>query len=93
MPTPAPTKIIFSAAPGKPLQDKDVAEILGRIGRHDELYAALHHLLRRRLYSAAIDAAGMDMSERAAGHAGGRISEISDLMGELASYLDAQVKK
>lgn len=85
--------LVFAPTPGPALPQDQIASIIGRISRSDEQWNALYQILQRRLYSAAIDAAQPLMTEREAGHAGGRIHEISSFMGELASYLDASVKK
>ena len=88
----AKPKVIFITNPGRNLSASDIAEVLGRLSRSDEQWNALVQILQRRLYSATIDASSASITEREAGHAGGRISEISDLMGELASYLDSATK-
>lgn len=93
MPAKSPPVIVFAPTPGRALSPDEIAAIIGRISRSDEQWNALYQILQRRLYSASIDAAQPSMTEREAGHAGGRIHEISAFMGELASYLDAGVKK
>jgi hypothetical protein len=90
---PAQPRIIFAPTPGKPLTEQDIAAIIGRLSRSDEQWNALYQLLQRRLYGAVIDGATARLTEREAGHAAGRVSELTDLMAQLASYLDAEIKR
>jgi hypothetical protein len=87
-----PAKIIFAPTPGRQLKPEEVAAIIGRLSRSDEQWNALYHVMQRRLMNAAVDSSDPRLSDREAGHAGGRVSEILDLMGELSGYLDAATK-
>lgn len=79
-------RIGYYPAPEKTFTKDDLKEIFGLTGKHDDISLALRQILQTRLAIATTDSANPALSERAAGHAGGRIQEITDLMSELLSY-------
>lgn len=66
-----------------------VGEVLGRLAPTDPVVLALHALVQRRVIAAQIAAADPALTERAAGHAGGRLEELMLLWQEVMAQIQA----
>ncbi|MEO6567219.1 MAG: hypothetical protein ABIO94_00540 [Opitutaceae bacterium] len=83
-------QIVYYPSPPKVYSPEEMREIFSRFHVNDPVIAVLKQIFQVRFANAAIDAAGEALSERQAGHAGGRIAEITDFRRELLSYLQQQ---
>jgi hypothetical protein len=83
-----PVKIVYYPDPGKVYTREDLMEVFSRYGSSDPLVAALRQICQARFAQAAVDSADASLTERQAGHAAGRIQEITDLRDELLGYLN-----
>jgi len=83
----ASPKIIYYPSPGKVYSPEELRELFSKLSVNDPLIVALRQLFQARFAMAAIDAAEPTLTERQAGHAGGRIQEITDFRDEFLSYL------
>lgn len=80
---PAPrTIVVHYPAPEKPLTPDQVARVLAQLGKRDDLWLALMHLLQIRLASAISGAIGGDPQ------AAGRLAEITELQEQIKDYRD-----
>jgi hypothetical protein len=79
--------IVYYPAPPKVYSPEEMREIFSRFHVNDPVIAVLKQIFQVRFANAAIDAAAEGLSERQAGHAGGRIAEITDFRRELLAYL------
>lgn len=86
---PAPV-VLFYPFPGKIYTRGEIAEIFGRLGPLDPVVVALRLICQLRFEAAARDAAAQKLTEREAGHAGGRIEEITSFRDEIMGYLRAE---
>jgi hypothetical protein len=85
MPTPEPT-IVYYPAP-EPLTNEEMVSTIGlALDANPRLQQAMRQFLQERLARAAVENAQPDLTERAAGHASGRLAEILSLQRELANY-------
>lgn len=84
-----PTKIVYLAAPEKILSEGQLRETFAQYSSGDAIIVAFRQILQQRFAQAAIDAADAKLSEREAGHAGGRIQELTELTTEFTGYLQA----
>lgn len=82
-----PARIVYLAAPERQLTETQLREVFGRFAARDDIILALRQILQQRFAQAAIDAADATLTERAAGHAGGRIQELSEITTEISGYL------
>jgi hypothetical protein len=82
-----PTKVVYYPAPEKVYTREDLADIFTRFSVHDPIMLALRQVFQARFASAALDAANAKLTEREAGHAGGRIQEIADFREEILGYM------
>lgn len=82
-------KIVYYPSTGKVYTPAELSDVFRKFSVHDEAIAALRQIFQVRFARAAIDAANLNLSERAAGHAGGRIQEISEFREEILGYLAA----
>lgn len=87
------TRVVYYPSPGKVFTREELIEIFSRFSVNDSVILALRQIFQARFASAALDAATPNLTERAAGHAGGRISEITDFRNELLEYLQSDVKE
>lgn len=82
--------IVYYPAPETPFTREQLAEVIGTaFDANPRLLAAFRQMHGEHLARATVAAAEVDLSERAAGHAGGRIAEITSLQHELANHLAA----
>lgn len=79
-------RIVYFPAAEKVYSPEELKEIFSRYAVGDTLEVALRQIFQQRFASAAIDAATVNLTERAAGHAAGRIQEVLDFRDELYSY-------
>src|SRR4051812_3653996 len=80
-------QIVYYPAPPKVYSPEEMREIFSRFHVNDPVIAVLRQIFQVRFANAATDAAAEALTERQAGHAGGRIAEITDFRRELLSYL------
>lgn len=85
------TKVIFYPVPEKRLTPAEIAQEMGKLGSRDALWLALMQVLQERLASAVVESAEVVMTERASGHAAGRIAEITSFQEELLRLRTAAV--
>jgi hypothetical protein len=84
------TQIIYYPAPETVLSREEIALAVGAaLDGNPKLLQAFRQLLAQHLAAATSEAAQSRMSEREAGHAGGRLAEILGLQHELANYVKA----
>lgn len=88
----SPVKIIYYPAPAKFYSEDDLREIFSRYSETDPLAMALKQIFQVRFADAAVEAAALNLTERQAGHAGGRIAEISAFREEILGYMNAGEK-
>jgi hypothetical protein len=81
------TRVVYYPAPEKIYTNEELGEIFARFSVHDPILVALRQVFQARFASAALDAANPRLTEREAGHAGGRIQEIADFREEILGYL------
>jgi hypothetical protein len=82
--------IVYYPAPETPLTREQIAEVIGTaLDANPRLLQAFRQLHGEALARATVACADLDLSERAAGHAGGRIAEITSLQHSLAHHLAA----
>lgn len=86
-----PVRVVYFPASGKVYSPEELKEIFSRYAVGDALEVALRQIFQQRFASAAIDAAQVAISERAAAHAAGRIQEVLDFREELYSYFGVSV--
>lgn len=86
------TRVVYYPSPGKVFSSAELMEIFSRFSPGDEVILALRQIFQARFASAALDAAAPNMTERAAGHAGGRIQEITDFRNELLQYIGGELR-
>lgn len=86
-----PTRVVYYPSPGKVFSPAELRDIFSRFSVNDPIILALRQIFQARFASAALDAATPNLTERAAGHAGGRIAEITDFRNELLQYLESDV--
>jgi hypothetical protein len=80
--------IIYYPAPEAPLTRPEVMQTLGAaLDGNPKLNQALRQLIAERLAYATSECAVADLSERAAGHAGGRLAALTSLQHEFALAL------
>lgn len=73
---------------------EEMREVFSAYSLTDPVIVVLRQIFQTRFGLAAIDCASTDLSERQAGHAGGRIAELSDFREEILGYLsDARPSK
>lgn len=82
-----PIKIVYYPAPPKAYSKEELREIFCKFHVNDPIIAAIKQIFQVRFANASLDAAQLRLTEREAGHAGGRIHEITDFREELLSYL------
>lgn len=85
-----PTQIVYYPAPVKVYSTEEMRDIFSRFNVNDPVISALRQIFQTRFAQASLDAAALRMTEREAGHAGGRIQEITDFRAELLGYLEAR---
>ena len=79
---------IYYPAPEAPLAPPELAQVLGAaLDGNPKLAAAVRQMLQQRLARATVESSLPKLSEREAGHAGGRLAEITGLQHELAGYV------
>jgi len=88
-----PIRIVYFPAPGKIFTPEEMTEIFSAFSPKDPVILALRQIFQARFASAAMDAAAPNLSERSAGHAGGRIQEITDFRNELLGYLGGETEE
>lgn len=82
--------IIYYPAPESPLSRPELTQIIGAaLEASPKLNQALRQLIAERLAYATSECAVPDLSERAAGHAGGRLAALTGLQHEFAQALTA----
>jgi hypothetical protein len=81
-----PAKVVYLPNPGRVYSPAELKEIFSKYSVGDVLEVALRQIFSQRFASAAIDAAQVNITERAAAHAAGRIQEVLDMRDELYSY-------
>ena len=82
--------IIYYPAPETPLTRPEMMETIGTaLDGSPKLMQAIRQLIAERLAYATSECAVSDLSERAAGHAGGRLSALTSLQHEFAQALSA----
>ncbi len=82
--------VVFYPGPEVPMSREDLAHTVGRaLESSQPLAAALRQILAQRLAHATVRAADERLTEREAGHAAGRIAELSSLQGEIEGSLRA----
>lgn len=82
----SPPKIVYYPAPSKVYSKEELRGIFSAFHPNDPIIAAIKQLFQVRFANAALDAAQPKLSEREAGHAGGRIQEVTDFRDEILSY-------
>jgi hypothetical protein len=80
-------QIVYYPAPPKVYSPEEMREVFSRFHTNDPVIAVLKQIFQVRFANAAIDAAALALTEREAGHVGGRIAEITDFRRELLAYL------
>lgn len=80
-------EVVFYPFPGKVYTRQEIADIFARFGPLDPVILALRLLCQLRYEAAANEAATPRLSEREAGHAGGRIAEINGFRDEILRYV------
>lgn len=80
------TKIVYYTA-DKVYRPEEIAEVFAQFGPKDPIMLVLRQILLERQARASVDASSPNLTERGAGHAGGRIQEIIDLHTEILNYL------
>jgi hypothetical protein len=83
----SPPKIVYYPAPPKVYSKEDMRGIFSAFHPNDPIIAAITQIFQVRFANAALDAAQTKLSEREAGHAGGRIQEITDFRDEILSFM------
>lgn len=88
-------QVIYYSAPEKRMTQAEIALEMGKLGARDKLWLALMQVLQERLASAVVESAEVVLTERASGHAAGRISEINSFQEELVRLrtLKQDIKK
>jgi hypothetical protein len=76
-------KILFVPAPRRVMTEEEIDRALAGLEEEHPVLLALQQMLAVRFAVAASSAADPALSERAAGHAGGRIEEVAALREEL----------
>lgn len=69
------------------MNQSEIKDTFSRFSASDPVPTALRAILNQRLVAATDDVCNPALSERAAGHAAGRISEITDLQGQINDLL------
>jgi hypothetical protein len=84
---PAPDPIIVYYPSPDPLTNEEMVSVIGlALDANPRLQQAVRQFLQEHLARATVESAQADLSERAAGHAAGRLAEILSLQRELANY-------
>jgi hypothetical protein len=87
-----PVRIVYLPNPGRVFSPEELKEIFSKYAIGDVLELALRQIFSQRFASAAIDAAQINIPDRAAAHAAGRIQEVLDMRDELYSYFGVAVE-
>lgn len=81
-----PVRIVHLSREEKVYSPEELRDIFSRFAMGDPVAVALRQIVQQRFVQAATDASEVNLSERAAGHAGGRVQEITDFHNELLGY-------
>lgn len=92
MSNPSPARVVYLPNPGRIYSPEELKEIFSKYSVGDVLEVALRQIFSQRFASAAIDAAQVNIPDRAAAHAAGRIQEVLDMRDELYSYFGVAVE-
>lgn len=80
-------EIVYYPAAEKPLTPPELAATIGAaLDGNPKLEQAFRQYLGQRLAFATVECADVNLAERQAGHAGGRVSEVLQFQQDLASY-------
>lgn len=83
-------KIIYYPTAETPLAPDEIAATIGAaLDGNPKLEQAFRQLLAQRLAFASVECAEVNLGERPAGHAGGRVAEVLHLQHELAQATKA----
>ena len=78
--------VVYYPTPETPLTRPEIEHIVGTaLDGNPKLVHAFRQMLGERLARASVQCADQDLSERAAGHAGGRVQELMSLQHEIAN--------
>jgi len=80
---------VYYPFPGKVYTSQQIAEIFARFDKNDPVILAIRLICQLRFERAARDAATPRITDREAGHAGGRIEEITSFRDEILGYVGA----
>ena len=84
------TTVVYYPAPGAPLARAELAKAIGTaLVGNTKLEQAVRQMMAERLARATVRAADEELTERDAGHAGGRLAELLSLQGEFAACVRA----
>lgn len=84
------TPVVYYPSAETPLARGELEHIVGTaLDSNPKLLQAFRQLLGERLARATVECAQPDLAERAAGHAGGRVAEVTSLQHELANAVKA----
>lgn len=76
-------KRIYYPSAETPMTNDEIALELAQLAKKDRLWQALMQTLQERLAMATVDSTEVELTERSAGHAAGRLFEITQIQERL----------
>jgi hypothetical protein len=86
-------KTVYFIESQPPLTRDEIAKLFGKMHERDPVPRALRQIVQERIAQATSDNTNPKMTEREAGHAAGRLTELLDLATELTELVRAQPKQ
>ena len=84
-----PIKIVYYPAPERAFTPEQVMDVMARHAGNDDIVMVMRFLLQQRLAVATATAAEAKLTEREAGHAGGRIEELTNFQWQITQLIEA----
>lgn len=84
-------KTVYFIVPEPPLIREEVQAAFSKLHPSDPLARALRQIVQERVAMAVSDCTSEKFTERAAGHAAGRLAELLELQGELKDLIGPKV--
>jgi hypothetical protein len=80
--------VVYYPAAETPLTREELSQAIGTVlDANPKMAQAFRQILGERLARATVEAAQPELTERSAGHAGGRLAEIASLQHEIANCI------
>lgn len=84
------TKAVYFIETEKPLGREDIEKLFAKMGPRDPIPRALRQILLERVAAATVDVTAEKLTEREAGIAAGRLSELLAVVEQLTSLVSTQ---